>query len=60
MYPNLSSLFTAEILSNYWTRVVVEPLTLEEMTSVLIYKFPSISSLIPKFIGEYLLFYCYI
>lgn len=42
----------ARLLDHFWTRVTVEPLSSEELLTVLNAKFPQISSLVPQFIGE--------
>jgi hypothetical protein len=39
------------LLHNFWTRVVVESLSSEELGTILAAKYPQIATLVPQFIG---------
>lgn len=41
------------IAHHLWTRVVVEPLTSDELTTVLSTHYPEVKNLVPKIIGNY-------
>ncbi|KAL6070950.1 Midasin [Balamuthia mandrillaris] len=49
-----SSSQNARLLGNFWTRVIVDPLTSEELSEVLRIKYPEIASLVPQFMETYL------
>jgi len=53
LYGNKNYHRDTSLLSNFWTRVIVEPLSFEELQKVLEKKYSHISPLVPKFLSTF-------